>query len=76
MRLVLYLHLILIVAAGGSASAATFVVGDNLGGWRVPSGGAADYANWASGHVFTVGDVLGILLLLMAGIVGGEYLVL
>ncbi|XP_042063253.1 cucumber peeling cupredoxin-like [Salvia splendens] len=40
----------------GRATAATYVVGDNLG-WNVPSS-VDEYSSWASRHVFTPGDVL------------------
>lgn len=42
----------------GYAAAATYVVGDGFG-WGIPRDGGATYANFASQHVFTVGDVLG-----------------
>ncbi|KAH6803243.1 hypothetical protein C2S51_034689 [Perilla frutescens var. frutescens] len=51
--------LLLAVAAAelvGNAAAATYVVGDTLG-WRVPNN-PSDYSNWASRHIFRVGDVL------------------
>ncbi|KAG8367426.1 hypothetical protein BUALT_Bualt16G0070600 [Buddleja alternifolia] len=54
------LLLVVVMAAAelfGNAAAATYVVGDSLG-WRVPPGGATDYATWASQHVFRVGDIL------------------
>ncbi|KAL8497891.1 hypothetical protein ACS0TY_021297 [Phlomoides rotata] len=47
---------LVVVAAVGNASAATYIVGDTLG-WTVPPSPAA-YAAWASRQVFRVGDVL------------------
>ena len=40
------------------AAAKNYFFGDSLG-WTVPAGGAAVYANWASQHNFTTGDILG-----------------
>jgi hypothetical protein len=53
---------VLLSAASASPSPrppAVYVVGNQMG-WEVPPGGAAGALNeWAAGHVFLVGDVLG-----------------
>lgn len=56
-----FLLAVLVAAAAadlfGKASAATYLVGDNIG-WRVPNT-PNDYSTWASRQVFRAGDVLG-----------------
>lgn len=62
------LCVVLLAAVVGRATAATYVVGDNLG-WNVPSS-VNEYSSWASRHVFRPGDVLSNLSLSISVIYG------
>ncbi|XP_059286136.1 cucumber peeling cupredoxin-like [Lycium ferocissimum] len=56
-RIALVFVAVILAVLPGNIVAVDHVVGNSTG-WRIPSGGPATYANWASGRTFRVGDTL------------------
>ncbi|KAJ8562297.1 hypothetical protein K7X08_011588 [Anisodus acutangulus] len=56
-KIALVFMAVILTALPENIVAVDHVVGDSTG-WRIPSGGPATYANWASRRTFRVGDIL------------------